>query len=324
MLRTPSFPEAEFAEMQREQVNAIQQQMPEPQALAENAMARLLDATPDDHVSHVRTLEQQLAQLKTLTVAQVRAFHQQFYGANNVTMAVVGDFDAAALKSQAERLFGNWNAVQPFVRMPVTIRDVTAQKVAIDTPDKANSTLFASLPLSLKDDAEDYPALMLANHILGGGALHSRIADRIRQKDGLSYGVGSYLSVRTLDPAAKWGAYAISAPENTAKVEAALLRRNRARAQGWLHRSGTGGRKKGWRQAEEVGRTDDGALAYQLANYLYLKRTMAYDQALEAKVAALKLAQVNAALRKYVDPGKMSVVSAGRCLSKAAAAAKGK
>lgn len=323
VLRTPSFPEAEFAEMQREQVNAIQQQMPEPQALAENAMARLLDATPDDHVSHVRTLEQQLAQLKTLTVAQVRAFHQEFYGANNVTMAVVGDFDAAALKRQAERLFGNWNAVQPFVRMPVTIRHVTAQKVAIDTPDKANSTLFASLPLSLKDDAEDYPALMLANHILGGGALHSRIADRIRQKDGLSYGVGSYLSVRTLDPAAKWGAYAISAPENTVKVEAALRDEIALALKDGFTEAELAEAKKGWRQAEEVGRTDDGALAGQLANYLYLKRTMAYDQALEAKVAALKLAQVNAALRKYVDPDKMSVVSAGDA-GKAAAAAKGK
>ncbi|UUZ51992.1 insulinase family protein [Massilia sp. B-10] len=159
-------------------------------------------------------------------------------------MAVVGDFDAAALKSQAERLFGNWNAVQPFVRMPVTIRDVTAQKVAIDTPDKANSTLFASLPLSLKDDAEDYPALMLANHILGGGALHSRIADRIRQKDGLSYGVGSYLSVRTLDPAAKWGRVRDQRAGKHGQGGSGAARRNRARAQGWLHRSGTGGKEE--------------------------------------------------------------------------------
>ncbi len=323
VLKTATFPDAEFAEMVRQQVSAIEQQMPEPQALAENALSRLIDATPEDHVNHVLTLPQQLASMKKVTVAEVRAFHKDFYGANNVTMGVVGDFDAPALKTQIASLFGSWNAAQPYQRIVATIRDVAGQKLAIDTPDKANSTLLAVVPLSLKDDAPDYPALMMANHVLGGGALHSRLANRIRQKDGLSYGVGSFLNVGVRDPAAQWGAYAISAPENTVKVEAALREELALALQKGFTDAELTEAKKGWRQAEEVGRTDDGALAGLLANYLYLERTLAFDEAIEAKVAALKPAQLNEALRKYIDAGKVSVVTAGDA-TKAAAAAKGK
>ena len=75
--------------------------------------------------------------------------------------------------------------------------------------------LIAVHPLLLKDDAAAFPALLMANHMLGGGALRSRLADRIRQKEGLSYGVGSQLNIPARDPAGLWLAYAISAPQNT-------------------------------------------------------------------------------------------------------------
>jgi zinc protease len=69
--------------------------------------------------------------------------------------------------------------------------------------------------------------------------------------------------------------------------------------------------KKGWRQGEEVGRTDDGALSQRLAGYLTMDRTMGYDKDLEAKIAALTAAQVNEALRQHIKPGNLSVISAG-------------
>ncbi|HEY0061840.1 MAG TPA: pitrilysin family protein [Telluria sp.] len=323
VLKTPTFPDAEFAEMLRQQINAVEQQMPEPQALADNALARLIDATPEGHVNHVQTLPQQLAELKAVNVAEVRAFHRDFYGANNITLGVVGDFDAAALKAQVAELFGAWQASLPYVRIPATIKEVAGQKVVIDTPEKANSTLFAVLPLALRDDNPDYPALLMANHMLGGGALHSRLANRIRQNEGLSYGVGSFLNVGARDPAAQWGAYAISAPQNTARVEAALREEMALALKGGFSEAELAEAKKGWRQGEEVGRTDDGSLAGRLANYLSYGRTLAYDKTLEAQVAALKVGEVNAVLRKYLDPAKVSIVTAGD-LSKAGTAVKPK
>ncbi len=311
LLKTPSFPAVEFAELQRAQVNDIARQIPEPQDQAFNAMSRLLDPTPVGHVKHVRTLPESLEAKKAVTVEQVRAFHKQFVGAAEGEFSAVGDFDAAALKTQLGTLFGSWNAPQPYVRIPSAVRNVSGEKLVIDTPDKTNSTLVVMQPMLLKDDAPAYPALLMANHMIGGGALRSRLADRIRQKEGLSYGVGSFLSVTSQDPAGAWIAYAISAPQNTAKVEAALRQEIALVLKSGFTADELAEAKKGWRQGAEVARTDDASLAGHLAGYLAFGRTMAYDEQLEAKVAALTPAQVLDALRANLEPSKLSVVSAG-------------
>ena len=197
------------------------------------------------------------------------------------------------------------------MRIPDAVKPVSGEKVTLETPDKANSVLFAIQPLALKDDAAGYPALVIANHMLGGGALRSRLADRIRQKEGLSYGVGSQVTVPAREPAGFWMAYAISAPQNTAKVEAALREElAKVLADGFTQEELTEA-KKGWLQAEEVARTQDTGLANYLAGYLTQGRTLAYDKDLEAKVAALTLAQVNQGLRDYLKPATVSIVTAG-------------
>lgn len=311
VLKKPAFSAKEFQEKQLESINAIEQQIPEPQPLASNALSRLIDATPAGHVRNVKTLKEQLADVKAVKVEDIKAFHAAFYGAASGTFAAVGDFDPAALKAQIESLFGTWKASQAYVRIPSQMKPVVGAKVALETPDKANSILLAIQPLPIKDSAESYPALVLANHMLGGGALRSRLADRIRQKEGLSYGVGSQLNVQALDPVGFWLAFAISAPQNTAKVEVALREElQRAIADGFSDAE-LAEAKKGWLQSQEVVRTQDASLARRLSTYLNQDRTMAFDKDLEAKVAALTVAQVNQALRDNLKTVNISVISAG-------------
>ena len=82
----------------------------------------------------------------------------------------------------------------------------------INTPDKANAMFFASLPLQINDSHPDYAAMVIGNFMLGGGFLNSRLATRIRQKEGLSYGVGSWFQGSSQDDSGNFGAYAIYAP----------------------------------------------------------------------------------------------------------------
>lgn len=311
VLKKPAFSDTEFLELQRERVGRAEQDLPEPQPQAFNAFSRLIDPRPAGHVRHVDTLPDKLAQLKGASLADIKAFYASYYGASSATFAAVGDFDTAALKTQVTSLFGNWQAAQPYQRVPDAVKDVAGAKLAMETPDKANSVLVAFQPLLLKDDAPDYPALLLANHMLGGGALRSRLADRIRQKEGLSYGVGSQLNVPSQEAAGYWFAYAISAPQNTAKVEAALHEEIALALKDGFTEAELLEAKKGWLQSEEVGRTQDARLAQELSTYLETGRTMAYDKDLEAKVGALTVAQVNQGLRQYLKPAGVSVVTAG-------------
>ncbi|WP_426321106.1 M16 family metallopeptidase [Pseudoduganella sp. R-43] len=321
-LMKPAFTAKDFSERQREMISGTEQQMTEPQPLAGNAMQRLTNTFPAGHVRYTMTLPEQLAEQKAATLEQVKAFHKAYYGAGNASLSVVGDFDAAAVQAQAAKLFGNWNAEQPYVRIASELKQVAGQSISLETPDKANSVLFAIQPVPMKDDAAAYPALLMGNYMLGGGALRSRLADRIRQKEGLSYGVGSQLSVPARDPAGLWLAFAISAPQNTVKVEAALREElNKALKEGFTETE-LADAKKAWLQSQQVGRTGDAGLAGRLANYLSFDRTMAFDKDLEAKVSALTVAQVNEALRANLKPEAVSVIKAGD-FAKAAAGAAG-
>ena len=311
VLKKSTFPAKEFQEQQLEAINHAEQEIPEPQPLASNAMSRLVDATPPGHVRHVGTLQEQLAETKAVTVEAVRNFHAAFYGANNATFSAVGDFDAVALKAQLSTLFDSWKSTQAYARIPYTVKPAAGAKISLETPDKANSMLLAIEPVMMKDSADSYPALLIANHMLGGGALRSRLADRIRQKEGLSYGVGSQLNIPALDPAGLWLAYAISAPQNTAKVEAALREEVQKAINEGFTEEELAEAKKGWRQSNEVNRTQDAALARRLSSYLKIDRNMSYDKMLEAKIAALSIAQVNEALRQNLKPINLSVISAG-------------
>ena len=325
MLQKPAFAPTEFGEFQRERVGATEQMIPEPQPQASVAFGRLLDTTPEGHVKHVMTLPEQLAAQKAVKVEDVKAFHADFYGADNATFAAVGDFDAPALKAQVERLFGNWNARQKYVRVPSAVKQVASQKVTLETPDKSNSMLLAVHPVPMKDDAKAYPALMMGNYMLGGGVLRSRLADRIRQKEGLSYGVGSQLSIQSRDPAGAWIAYAISAPQNTPKVEAALREELALAMKDGFTEAELAEAKKSWLQGEEVSRTSDSALAGALSEYLSLERTLKFDADLEDQVRKLTPAQVNEAMREFIKPANISVVSAGdfaKASKEAAAGAK--
>lgn len=322
VLSKPAFPAKEFTEQQLVAIGRIEQSIPEPQPQALLAMRRLTDVTPEGHVRHIMSFQEQLAALKAVKVEDVRSFHQAFYGASNATFSAVGDFDATTLKTQVASLFGAWKAQQPYARVVRSLKQVSGQKVTLETPDKANSVMLTILPIPIKDSAPNYPALVLANHMIGGGALKSRLADRIRQKEGLSYGVGSQFSAPPLDPTGLWLAFTISAPQNTAKVEVALKEEMQKVLKDGFTDAELVEAKKAWRQGEEVNRTEDPALSSRLAAYLSIDRTMAFDKDIEAKVAALTLEQVNQAVKQVFTIDSLSVIAAGDFAGAAKAAAK--
>ena len=133
----------------------------------------------------------------------------------------MGDFDPEQIARLAQELFGGWTSPRPYARIPLRITDVAPADDVINTPDKANAVLRAGTLLRLRDDNPDYPALLLGNYLLGGSS-DSRLMQRIREKEGLSYSVGSFLSADSFFERGSFGVFAIYAPQNRARVEAAL------------------------------------------------------------------------------------------------------
>ena len=178
-------------------------------------------------------------------------------------------------------------------------------------PTKATPLSSRFKPVKIDDDNPDYPALLLANYMMGGGFLNSRLATRIRVKDGLSYGIASRLDAPTKEDSGSFLTYAISAPQNAPKVEADFLEELKLAIAGGFTPSEVSAAKSGWLQSRQVSRGQDNELATLLANHAFWGRTLHWDSTLEGKVSGLQPADVNAALRKYIDPAKVSIFKAG-------------
>lgn len=310
-LRAPAFDAKEWEELKQERLASLESQKSEPTALGSTAFRRQLSPWPKGHPLYVPTLDEQVAMIEAVKLADARRFYNDFYGARNGQMAVVGDFDPAEITAIAREVFGGWNAKQPFQRIASPYRPVDAAVVKIETPDKANAFFLAGLPLNVSDESPDYAGLVLGNYIMGGGFLNSRLATRIRQKEGISYGVGSQFFASAQDDRGQWMTYAIYAPENIVRLEEAFQDEVAKMLREGLTPEEVQAAKDGYLQTRQVSRAQDAGLAGTLVNDLYLDRTMAFDAALEAQIAALTAEQVNAAMRRHIDPNRIVVVKAG-------------
>jgi zinc protease len=311
VLREPAFPESEFEQLRQEQLAQIEEQRKEPQTLAANAYERHVMPYPKGDIRYINTPDEEVAELKAATLGGVKKFYAAFYGASHLQMAVIGDFDEAAVTTLLQEGLGAWKSTQPFARVTRPYFDVPAVNRSFEAPDKANAFFIAGVNVKMRDDDPDYPALVMANYLLGGGFLNSRLAVRLRQKDGLSYGVGSQFQVSSLDQSGQFVTYAIYAPQNAAKLETGFKEEMaRALKDGFTVEEVKAG-LSGYLQNRQVSRAQDASLARTLANYLFLKRTLQWDADFERKVGALTAEQVSAALRKHIIMDKLSLFKAG-------------
>ncbi len=311
ILREPSFPQAEFDKLKQEAITGIESQRSEPQAAALIAFQRHLNPYPKGDVRYTGTLEEELADVKAATLEDVKKFYADFYGALTGELSVVGDFDQKQVETLAAELFGTWKSPRPFARLATDFKEIPAANISLETPDKTNAVFFAGVRINVRDDHADYPALVLGNYMLGGGFLNSRLAMRLRQKDGLSYSVGSGLNVSSLDNNGLFTAFAIYAPQNAAKLEAGFREEIERMLKDGFTAEEIEAAKKGYLQSRQVGRAQDRELAGRLSSLSYLGRTLAWEAEFEKKILALTPEQINGAMRRHINLAKISIFKAG-------------
>jgi zinc protease len=313
VLREPAFPEAELTTLKELIVTNLESARSEPQAIVSRAYARhwARNYAADD-VRYVATVDEELALVDGVTTERLRAFHADFFGASNAEVVVIGDFDPSEVRALlAERLDG-WRSPKPFSDVLNLYANLATDPTSqdFDTPDKENAFFMAGMPIEMRDSHPDYPALVLGNYILGQGAA-SRLFGRIRGREGLSYGVGSSFNASPRSDGATFTANAIAAPQNVAKVEASFRDELATVLRDGYTDEELAAAKQSWAQARQVARTQDAGLASTLGLWTHVGRTMAWDAELEARVQALTAAEVRDAMRRHLDPAKMTFMRGG-------------
>jgi len=309
-LRTPAFPAAEFDKIIREQVAAIDEARVDPEALAERAAERNANPYPKGDIRHVASFDDELAEVRAARLDAVRAFHARFYGAEHAELAVVGDFDADAVVKLAAELFGDWKSGAAYARVPYPYQATVPGAEVIATPEKANATLIGNLALPVRDTSPDFPALAVVDKLLGGGP-ESRLGDRVRERGGLSYSVGTALSPGNIDENSRWMIYATFAPENRDKLRAAVAEELARAVKDGFTPAEVDTAKRALLELRRNARAQDGAVVRGLMSQAYLDRTWAFAAETDRALAALTAEQVNAALRKYLKPDGFWTAEAG-------------
>jgi len=311
LLREPSFPESEFEQIRQQRIAAAESGKTEPNTLAFIDLSRHLNASyPRGNTRYVATIDEEIEDLKKVTLDDVRQFYGKFYGAGEGEIVISGQFDPEQMKKLVAELFGDWKSASSYKRIDNPYEKIAQFNDKIETPDKQNALFLVGMPMKMNDDDADYAALTIAGEVFGD-TTNSRLFERIRVKDGLSYGANAYFSIPTKDDGAQLSGSAIAAPQNMPKVEADFNDELARALKDGFKADEVEKAKKTWLDEQAQARTEDSSIAYTLMDRERWGRTLMWDAKLEAAVAALTAKQVNAAFKRHVDPAAVSIVKGG-------------
>jgi zinc protease len=310
IVREPAYPETDFDQVKTQRLQALKNAPTEPTQLAQEALQRHLSPYAKGDAQYSPTREEQLAEMQKLTLDDVKKFHDEFYGASHGVFAILGPFDQAQVLKTAGELLGSWTTPGAYQRLTGTYKPAAATNEKIEAPDKANAQFEAGLRIPMSQDDPDYPAMVLANYMMGG-SITARVPDRIRNREGLSYSVSTSFTAPAEGNAALFSATAISNPANTPKVEASFLDEVKKTLQGGFTADEVATAKKAYRDAQLVSRSQDSALLTLLESREQLGRTLNWDAEMDLKIQSLTPAQISEAFKRHVDAAAISIVKAG-------------
>ncbi len=312
VMRAANFPASEYEQLQRQVATSLQAQLDNPEAISRDALATHFNTYPPGDPRYYIPLRSRIDAVAKTPLDATRRFYTDFYGTARGEVAVVGDFDAPQIEGLVKELFTDYRSRSPYARVEREYREVKPARLAIDTPEKENAFIRGRIDFPLRDDDPDAPALVIANDIFGGGSgLSNRVIERLRQRDGISYGAGTGLTLGSRYRVASWTLAALMAPQNAAKAEQALREEiDRARRDGFTTKE-VEDAKKGTLQERATHRARDDVVAGTWTSNMDLGRTFAFSKQFEDRMRAVTAEQASAAFRKYIDPARMTFVIAG-------------
>jgi len=311
ILRRPQFSPTEFAVVHQQALLGIQSRMSDPQVVAGREFQRRLWPYPPTDVRCVPTWEEEREQIQSTTCEAVAAYYHTMVQPQSVQWVAVGDFDPQELREQFFGLMADWPVTGRFDRITREVQGSMKQEISLTVEDKPNAAFFAGAALPIRADDAVAPAMVIANEIVGGSGLSSRLGQRIRQQEGMSYTVASSLRLANFSAASPFTIYAIAAPENRQKLWSAVNEIMQEWLQSGPTRDEVQRTKTAFLQAALRRRADDFRVGSTLLELLDTGRTFDDYRAVERAIAALDADDLTTASRQFWDPERWIYVTAG-------------
>ena len=132
------------------------------------------------------------ATVDAVTREDLLAWHKRAVQPDRTILAVVGDFDTAAMEAKLRKAFGDWPKGNTPPDAPAAFRSAASPGVFFIAKDDVNQSNIRMIAPGIRRDSPDYYAVEVMNEVLGGG-FSSRLIVNVRSKKGLAYAVGGGL-----------------------------------------------------------------------------------------------------------------------------------
>ncbi|MBY0551860.1 MAG: insulinase family protein [Candidatus Obscuribacterales bacterium] len=309
VLHRPLFPEVELAQLKQEWSARLSEERNNTGPVASNRLQSVL--YPSGHPFHSKEFDEQLADLQSLTVQDLRDFHTSYYTANGAVLCIVGDVSEERAIGIASTVFGDSpKRDYPPIIIPAVAIPPKSSRIEAFLPDKSSMDILMGHPVPVRRTDKEYYALQLASLALGGDTITSRLGKLLREQHGLTYGIyarvgdsthgmATWLINLTVNP--------VNAEKSLALVDEVLHRyKSKGIVTEELRREATGAAG-----LFKVSLRSSSALARVLTRFETLGLGPEGVDEHPDRVLAVKKAEVDAVIEKYLHPDHMITVLAG-------------
>jgi zinc protease len=309
-LREPAFPADELEKLKQQAIAAVQEQQANTRARAYEKLSQLIydPANP----FYVHGGEQLIKSLNSITVEDVRRFYEERYGGRSLVLSVVGDVQAAEVQRLFAEAFGDFGGPRAGIEISVADPEPQAgeRREIVLLKEKANVDVLLGTAAPLRRDARDYYAATLANGALGESTLSSRLGLQVRDREGLTYGIGSRFRTPSL-AAGPWYIAVSVNPGNVEKAISSALAVLRDYVANGMTADELADEKSSAIGSFKVSLSTNAGLAEALWNAEFFRLGMDYLDRFPELIQAVTLEEANAAIRKYFRPDHLTVIIAG-------------
>ncbi|MGB9774251.1 MAG: M16 family metallopeptidase [Bacteroidota bacterium] len=301
----PTFPDSEYARVQKKTLTALLQDKDQPAVVASNVFARLLYGKSHPYGEPVDGTE---TSVRSITIEDIRHFYETYYRPNNATLIIVGDIEPKTLITELESAFGPWEEREvPVQLVPAAVPPAHTTIYLIDKPNAPQSQIRVG-GIGLPRETKDYYATVVLNQILGG-TFNSRINWVLREVKGYTYGARSSFDYRK-----SAGPFVVAAGVKTSVTDSSIIDvmneltriRREAVQEGELNLAKASIIRSLPRNFETVG-----DIARQIATLVLYNLPDDYFSHLVSNIEAVTAADVQRAAQHYLHPDASVVVVVG-------------
>lgn len=305
LLKQPNFEQKEFDLLQAQSLQGLDRPYTEPDVVTEIRLGRLLEQYQAGDLRYHFEPEFEKQQIAKVTQAQVKQLYQDYFAMNHAQIAVTGELGDLKILELLEQSLAQWNSQQKYHAILPSYHQLTAKKVHGLAEQREFGSYQSVMMLPVGADHKDAPALIVFSHIFGESQLSSRLAKELREKKALVYGFGRSLN---LNSETDVGALSIGA-NYTAGRSAQVSQTIHKVLVEMINKGVTEQELEAAKADILKGRVtqmeDERTIHRMLVNQLGLDKTMKDRAIRDQAIASLTVAEVNAAIKKYIKPEHM-------------------